>query len=140
MNIIQHARTFAIEAHEKAGCTYGKLPFEYHLSAVVHALGDVEEHGVAAAWLHDTVEDTPVSIHDIRNIFGGKVAQLVDCVTDVDGDSREIRKAGMYEKLASGPALARRIKLADRVANMTASPACERTSPVTRLRTTIPLQ
>ena len=119
--MIQKARTFAIDAHRKAGCTYGELPFEYHLRSVVHALGECEEHVTAAAWLHDTVEDTETSLHDIRSIFGGKVARLVDCVTDAEGGCRDVRKEGMYEKISSGPAMARRIKLADRIANMTAS-------------------
>lgn len=130
MNIVQLARNFAIEAHDMAGCTYGKLPFSYHLQAVVHALGDVDEKGVAAAWLHDTVEDTHVTLTDIRKLFGDRVTQLVDCVTDVEGDSREVRKEGMYQKLSNGPALARRIKLADRIANMTASMENERMNSI----------
>lgn len=121
MTMIQNARKFAIEAHEKADCTYGDLPFGFHLQAVVDAMGVCPDEGIVAAWLHDVVEDTEVSLNDIRNNYGGNVARLVDCVTDADGANRAERKAGMYAKLSSGPALARRLKLADRIANMTAS-------------------
>jgi (p)ppGpp synthase/HD superfamily hydrolase len=79
------------------------------------------DEAIAAAWLHDTVEDTEVTLHDVRQEFGGKVARLVDAVTDELGDSREARKAGMYKKLAVAPVEARAVKLADRYANMKAS-------------------
>lgn len=117
--MIEKARAFAIEAHKAT--KYGKLPYEYHLNAVAQIMGDCPEEGVIAAWLHDVVEDTPVTLHDIRETFGGNIARLVDCVTDDPGKNRKERKAGMYKKLAAGPVLARRVKLADRIANMEAS-------------------
>ena len=117
--MINKARQFAIEAHKDT--RYGELSYDYHLKAVVNAMGEAPEEAIAAAWLHDTVEDTSATLHDIREQFGGRVARLVDCVTDEPGANRKERKAGMYKKLAAGPAAARRIKLADRIANMEAS-------------------
>jgi (p)ppGpp synthase/HD superfamily hydrolase len=116
---INKARAFAAEAHKDT--RYGDLPFTYHLDAVVKNMGETTEDGIVAARLHDVVEDTPVTLHDIREAFGGNVARLVDCVTDEPGKNRKERKAGMYKKLAAGPPLARRVKLADRIANMEAS-------------------
>jgi (p)ppGpp synthase/HD superfamily hydrolase len=117
--MIDKARAFAIEAHKDT--RYGELSYEYHLREVVAVMGDAPEEALAAAWLHDVVEDTSVTLHDIREKFGGRVARLVDCVTDEPGANRKERKAGMYKKLAAGPVQARRIKLADRIANMKAS-------------------
>jgi (p)ppGpp synthase/HD superfamily hydrolase len=117
--MIEKARAFAIDAHKDT--RYGKLTYDYHLAAVVKAMGECSEEAEAAAWLHDTVEDTHVTLHDIREKFGGKVARMVDCVTDEPGKNRKERKAGMYKKLAAGPFWARRVKLADRIANMEAS-------------------
>jgi (p)ppGpp synthase/HD superfamily hydrolase len=119
-DVVERARLFAIEAHRET--RYGKLPYEFHLEAVVNTLPpDASEEAVAAAWLHDTVEDTEVTLHDIRQEFGGRVARLVDAVTDEPGPNRKARKAGMYKKLVAAPYEARAIKLADRIANMRAS-------------------
>lgn len=117
--MLNKARAYAIEAHKAT--RYGDFSYEYHLKSVVALMGECPVEGLVAAWLHDAVEDTPVTLHDLRELFGGKVARLVDCVTDEPGENRKERKAGMYKKLTAGPALARRIKLADRVANTMAS-------------------
>lgn len=119
-DLVNRARTFAIEAHKDT--RYGKLPYEYHLRAVVEAMPpDASEEALAAAWLHDVVEDTEVTLFDIREKFGGRVARLVDSVTDEPGPNRKVRKAGMYKKLMAAPPEARAIKLADRIANTEAS-------------------
>ena len=122
-DLITRARDFAIESHKDT--KYGDLPYDYHLKAVVGELKtkclNISEYEEAAAWLHDVVEDTDVTIGDIREEFGGTIANLVDAVTDEPGDNRKIRKAGMYKKLAIAKPGARSIKLADRLANTKAS-------------------
>lgn len=130
-DLVTRARAFAIAAH--VNNKYGNLPYEYHLKAVVKELSlavpfkyteDANPHTtetIAAAWLHDVVEDTGVTLGDIREEFGGKVARLVDAVTDEPGENRAEKKAGMYKKLAKAPVGARAIKLADRLANTKAS-------------------
>jgi (p)ppGpp synthase/HD superfamily hydrolase len=75
---------------------------------------------VAAAWLHDTVEDTDVTIELIRAEFGDKVAELVGWLTDVsrpEDGNRAVRKAIDREHSASAPAEAQTVKLADLIAN-----------------------
>lgn len=120
MNVEQKARAFALEAHKDQ--RYGELSYEFHLRAVVAAVGpNVEPEVRAAAWLHDVVEDTKTTMHDIRQEFGGKVARIVDTCTDGDGDTRKERKAEVYKKLSVAPWPARRVKIADRLANMQAS-------------------
>ena len=75
---------------------------------------------IAAAWLHDTVEDTPATLDDIEEYFGASVAELVEELTDVSKPSdgnRAQRKA--IDRLHSAQASARSktVKLADLIDN-----------------------
>ena len=119
-NLVERAKAFAIEAHGDQ--LYGDLPYEFHLKSVVTFVGkDAPEEVQAAGWLHDVVEDTDVTLFEIREQFGGRVARIVDCCTDGAGRNRKERKQAAYKKLRVAPADARRVKLADRLANMVAS-------------------
>ena len=75
---------------------------------------------VAAAWLHDVVEDTGVTLTDIHMNFSPEIAALVGWLTDVsqphDGN-RAKRKAIDREHTAQAPAEAQTIKLADLISN-----------------------
>lgn len=86
-SIVEGARIFAIERHGDQ--KYGKdLPYEWHIghvAALAARLG-YSEQIQAAAWLHDTVEDTPTTLDEIREFFGDKIAEIVDCVTYTDED------------------------------------------------------
>ena len=120
VDIEQKARAFALHAH--GGQTYGALPYEFHLRSVVENIGTgVALEVRAAGWLHDVVEDTSVTLHDIREAFGGRIARIVDVCTDGDGATREERKVEVYKKLGVAPWYARRVKIADRLSNMRAS-------------------
>jgi (p)ppGpp synthase/HD superfamily hydrolase len=75
---------------------------------------------VAAAWLHDVVEDTGVTIETIRAEFGTEVAELVGWLTDVskpEDGNRATRKAVDRAHTAEAPAEAQTIKLADLISN-----------------------
>jgi (p)ppGpp synthase/HD superfamily hydrolase len=75
---------------------------------------------VAAAWLHDVVEDTGVTIETIRAEFGVEVAELVGWLTDVsrpEHGNRAHRKALDRAHSAAAPAEAQTVKLADLIAN-----------------------
>jgi (p)ppGpp synthase/HD superfamily hydrolase len=75
---------------------------------------------VAAAWLHDVVEDTGVTIETIRAEFGTEVAELVGWLTDVsrpEHGNRAHRKALDRAHSAAAPAEAQTVKLADLIAN-----------------------
>lgn len=61
---------------------------------------------IAAAYLHDVVEDTPVSIHEIREEIGPEVSELVDWLTDVskpEDGNRRVRKELDRQHLAKAP-------------------------------------
>jgi (p)ppGpp synthase/HD superfamily hydrolase len=76
---------------------------------------------IAAAWLHDVVEDTPVTIAEIEAEFGLNIARLVDDLTDVsrksDGSRRQ-RLAIDREHTARAEPRAKTIKLADVIDNL----------------------
>jgi len=117
----QQARSFAIKAHAQQ--RYGDHPYSFHLDAVAALAAPYGEEAVVVAYLHDTAEDTEVTIAEIGNRFGPKIASCVSLLTDEPGDSRKERKAKTYAKLAQVHAtneLALVVKTADRLANVRA--------------------
>ena len=113
------ARSMAIQAHGEQ--RYGDAPYEVHLAAVVQVLRDFGRSGdyVLAGWLHDTVEDTPLSLATIEHCFGANVAAIVDACSGEGGD-RLAHMDAIYRKIAAYPTAAI-VKLADRIANVEAS-------------------
>lgn len=104
---------------------YAAQRYVTHLDAVAEIVTDRGEDAVVIAYLHDSVEDTPLLGASIENIFGATVAACVDAVTDPPGANRKERKAGSYAKLAaievgSQRELALVVKAADRLANVRA--------------------
>ena len=119
---IKDVKAFALKAHETQ--RYGDKPYEVHLRQVVNIL-DEEGYSdnlilMAAAWLHDVVEDTDVSANEIENKFGFEVRDIVHRVSDEPGESRKERKLNTYPKI-KGHQEATIIKLCDRIANVEAS-------------------
>lgn len=124
-SIVNRAMFFAAEAHASIGQVrkYTKEPYINHPRSVVAILQEAgidQEDTLAAAWLHDVVEDTPVSDADLRAEFGDRVADLVAMVTDVstprDGN-RATRKAIDRDHLAQADKWGQSIKLADLIDN-----------------------
>jgi (p)ppGpp synthase/HD superfamily hydrolase len=75
---------------------------------------------IAAAWLHDTVEDTPATLGDIEAHFGAAVAELVEELTDISkpGDGNRARCKEMDRRhLAQASARTKTVKLADLIDN-----------------------
>ena len=104
MNNVERARVFATAAHAavKQVRKYTFEPYIVHPAEVASIVATVPHTNemLAAAWLHDTVEDTGVSIAAIRMEFGNEIASLVEWLTDVskpDDGNRAHRKA-MEEK------------------------------------------
>jgi (p)ppGpp synthase/HD superfamily hydrolase len=134
MNTVERARVFATAAHAavKQVRKYTFEPYIVHPTEVASIVASVPhtDEMLAAAWLHDTVEDTGVGIVDIHVEFGHEVAELVGWLTDVsrpqDGN-RSVRKALDRDHIACAPAAAQTVKLADLIANtssiMTHDPA-----------------
>lgn len=114
------AKQFANMLFIDKGQFYDGKPYVAHLDATVRTLLHFDETGkdmLAAAYLHDTLEDCEVSQLTIKDLFGERVAELVWAVTDEPGANRKERKAKTYPKIKNTPG-ALMIKLADRIANL----------------------
>lgn len=117
--LIERAAARARAAH--AGQEYGGGDFATeHLARVVATLerfGERDPLLLAAAWLHDVVEDTPVTVESLREEFGDELATLVWRLTDEAGPTRRARQTATHAKIREDPR-AVRVKLADRIANV----------------------
>ena len=122
--LIDKARAFATRAHRSIDQRrkYSLLPYEVHLEAVADIVASVssDPEMIAAAWLHDTVEDTSVTLNEIKENFGKGVALLVQELTDVsrpEDGNRATRKTIDRHHLARASARAQTVKLADLIDN-----------------------
>ncbi|MET0029131.1 MAG: HD domain-containing protein [Candidatus Thiodiazotropha sp.] len=123
-DLISRAIHYATQAHARIDQRrkYSNQPYDVHLKAVAQLVREVvdDDEMVAAAWLHDTVEDTPATVEDIEREFGPGVARLVSELTDISrpGDgNRAARKRLDRGHIARGSARAKTIKLADLIDN-----------------------
>jgi (p)ppGpp synthase/HD superfamily hydrolase len=118
----QRALIFATRAHDGQVRKYTGVPYIYHpiaVAEIVRGFPHTEEM-IAAALLHDVVEDTPVTIEEIQKEFGDKVAELVGWLTDVskpEDGNRKVRKQMDLEHIAKAPVDAKTVKLADLIDN-----------------------
>jgi (p)ppGpp synthase/HD superfamily hydrolase len=118
------ASVFATAAHARVNQhrRYTDAPYIEHPAAVAEIVRGVphDDEMLAAAWLHDTVEDTGTSISEIVREFGAEVGMLVEQLTDVSrpGDGgRAARKAIDLRHTAGSSPRAKTIKLADIIDN-----------------------
>lgn len=122
MTIVLDACAFATRMHAGQQRKYTGEPYVLHCLEVARIVAEVGGSAtmIAAALLHDVVEDTEASIEDVRARFGEEVAQGVACLTDVsrpEDGNRAIRKAMDREHLAMAPAEMKTVKLADVISN-----------------------
>lgn len=126
-DLVLRATQFAVRAHGDQ--LYGSLPYFAHLHAVASVLvrfgahysvrvADVAgEELLAAAYLHDTLEDTKTTQAGLLAEFGPTITELVYLVTDEAGKNRRERHERTYPKTRM-KAAAVMLKLADRIANV----------------------
>lgn len=120
--MLEKAIKFATEAHGDQKRKYSGVPYIHHPLAVVELVKQVKHtpEMLAAAVLHDVVEDTHISLKTIECFFGPKVAELVYFLTDIsvpEDGNRKVRKEKDAFHYASGPADAQTIKVADLIDN-----------------------
>lgn len=123
MNIVEKARIFATAAHAAVKQTrkYTGEPYIVHPAEVVRTVASVEHtpEMLAAAWLHDTVEDTGITLDIILAEFGETVYEYVRWLTDdatVVGN-RATRKAADRARLAKAPGPVQTVKVSDLLSN-----------------------
>ena len=123
-DLVARAQRFATEAHERIDHRrkYSDEPYHVHLADVARIVASVtgDEEMIAAAWLHDVVEDTEATLEDLEEEFGAGVAALVESLTDISrpGDgNRAVRKAIDRRHSAAASPRAKTVKLADLIDN-----------------------
>lgn len=121
--LLDRAIAFAVRAHagtERRGKGFPYIVHPLEAMAIVSTITPDQEL-LAAAVLHDTVEDTDVTIDDIRAEFGERVASLVkvDSVGDDEGTWHE-RKKKAIDLIANAPRDAKIVALGDKLSNMRA--------------------
>ena len=126
IEIITKAFNFANQAHKGIKRRSGE-PYIMHPIAVAKIVCNeigLGSTSICAALLHDVVEDTDYTVEDIENIFGPKIAQIVDGLTKISGGifgDRASAQAENFKKLLltmSDDIRVILIKIADRLHNM----------------------
>jgi len=123
--VLDMARAFSVAAHCAVGQKrkYSGEDYFHHPEEVLQILLTYSEPTLdaqVAALLHDVVEDTQIKLEQVQRIFGKKVAEYVEQLTEVSkpGDgNRETRKALDLEHLRHASHAAMRIKCADLISN-----------------------
>jgi (p)ppGpp synthase/HD superfamily hydrolase len=123
MNIILEAAAFAKIAHEGQKRKYNGRDYIEHPARVAARtmIYSDDERLIAAAWMHDVVEDTSITIEEIRDQFGHTVANYVSELTNT---SRAIRKPRAERKKIDRDRIvlispnAKLVKCIDRIDNL----------------------
>jgi (p)ppGpp synthase/HD superfamily hydrolase len=120
----ERARLFSLVAHSATGQVrkYNNIPYWVHPYEVAKIVSTVNhtEAMIAAAYLHDVVEDTHITIDLIRDEFSDEVANMVEWLTDIskkEDGNRAIRKAIDREHIKNADSNSKTIKLADIISN-----------------------
>ena len=124
-SILDKAIVFAVKAHAGTERRGKAFPYIVHpLEAVeIVATMTTDQELLAAAALHDTVEDTDVTLDDIRREFGDRVAKLVEEESDVfmegvsEADSWHERKQAAIDRLSRASRDAKMVALGDKLSN-----------------------
>lgn len=126
--LLDRAIDFAVKAHagtERRGKGFPYIVHPLEAMAIVATMTPDQEL-LAAAALHDTVEDTEVTLESIREAFGDRVAALVEAESDkfIEGlseeDSWRTRKQAAIDRIAAAPYEAKMVALGDKLSNMRA--------------------
>lgn len=120
VGIVAKAAIFATHAHLGQRRKYTLEPYVYHCAEVADIIREAGFHEMvqAAAWLHDVLEDTPVTRERLEQEFGLAVTSWVIELTDEDIEgNRRTRTASHRARLATASYTAQSIKYADLISN-----------------------
>ena len=121
--LLDRAILFAVQAHAGTERRGKGFPYIVHPMEAVSIVATIspDQELLAAAALHDTVEDTDITIETIRAEFGDRIATLVQLESDDrPGASWRARKQAAIDRLASAPRDAKIVALGDKLSNMRA--------------------
>ena len=120
MTIIERATRIAITAHWNQTRKSDNFPYIFHPFSVALML---QKHGfsdltIAAALLHDVIEDTEVTAEEIRSVVGDEVLAIVQTVTEDKSLDWEERRHKYIQTVASGSEEAKAVSTADKLHNL----------------------
>lgn len=127
-DLLDRAIIFAVKAHHNTERRGKGFPYIVHPMEAVEIVATItsDQELLAAAVLHDTIEDTDVTVEELRAEFGDRIANLVHAESDqfTEGvsevDSWHDRKQAAIDRLASAPHDAKIVALGDKLSNMRA--------------------
>jgi guanosine-3',5'-bis(diphosphate) 3'-pyrophosphohydrolase len=129
VQLVLKAAQFAARKHkdqrrkDAAGSPYINHPLA--LANILREEGKVEDVAViAAALLHDTIEDTETDYDELRGQFGAEIAEIVAEVTDTKWLKKTSRKHLQISKASRASSGAKLVKLADKISNLRDIIAC----------------
>ena len=124
--LLDRAIIFAVHAHAGTERRGKGFPYIVHPMEAVEIVATItpDQELLAAAALHDTVEDTDVTVEELRAQFGERIASLVASESDVmpeglsEEESWHSRKQAAIDRLAAAPHDAKIVALGDKLSNM----------------------
>ena len=123
--LISNAFRFALDAHKNDKRQSGEpfITHPYEVALILAKEIPIDDITIAAALLHDVIEDTEFTIKDIQEEFGKEVAEIVDGATQIEGivENYELKQIESYKKMLLSMTLDLRvmlIKFADRLHNL----------------------
>ena len=127
-DLLDRAIIFAVNAHHNTERRGKGFPYIVHPMEAVAIVATItpDQELLAAAALHDTIEDTDVTVEQIREAFGDRVADLVHSESDQftegvsEEDSWHDRKQAAIDRLAAASHDAKIVAMGDKLSNMRA--------------------
>ncbi len=127
-SVLDKAIVFAVKAHSGVERRGKGFPYIVHPMEAVEIVATItpDQELLAAAMLHDVIEDTPFTHEDLEREFGGRIADLVQAESDVvidgvsDTESWHIRKQAAINHLAAASHDAKIVAMGDKLSNMRA--------------------
>ncbi len=127
-DLLDRAIVFAVKAHHNTERRGKGFPYIVHPMEAVEIVATItsDQELLAAAALHDTIEDTEVTIEQLRAEFGDRIADLVFAESDrftegvSEEDSWHDRKQAAIDRLASATHDAKVVAMGDKLSNMRA--------------------
>lgn len=127
-DLLDRAIVFAVRAHHDTERRGKGFPYIVHPMEAMEIVATItsDQELLAAAALHDTIEDTDVTVEDIRREFGDRVAELVHAESDrftegvSEEDSWHDRKQAAIDRLSNASHDAKIVAMGDKLSNMRA--------------------
>ena len=127
-DLLDRAIIFAVKAHHNTERRGKGFPYIVHPMEAVEVVASItpDQELLAAAALHDTIEDTDVTVDDIRREFGDRIAELVHAESDQftegvsEEDSWHDRKQAAIDRLRNASHDAKIVAMGDKLSNMRA--------------------